>query len=73
MKKEGISTVQFISKLKAEVRRLGGPTKAALAWGVDQQRISQACNGGKLPGVVILKKMGYSHIKEINYRYKAVK
>ena len=73
MKKEGISAAKFLAKLTAEVKRLGGPSKAAPVWGVDQQRISQACNGSKLPGKIILEQMGYDYVKDISYRYKEVK
>ena len=73
MSTEGITTKLFISRLKSKVRSLGGVTATAKKWGIPYQRITNAIAGNALPSKTILKKMGYEHVKTINYRYRKVK
>jgi len=67
---EGISTKQFLNKLRAEVKRLGGQTAAAEEWGTHAQHIGGALMGHRTPSPIILNAMGYEPIKEIQYRYR---
>jgi hypothetical protein len=68
-----ISTNKFLRELRKEVDRLGGPVEAGRVWGISYQHISSALSTAKLPIKSILTAMGYESVKEIKYRYKAVK
>ena len=67
---EGISTNQFLNKVRAEVKRLGGQVAAAEVWGMNAQHIGGAIRGERTPSPIILNAMGYEPIKEIKYRYR---
>ena len=73
MKKKTISTKQLLAKLNSEVKRLGGPTKAAKEWGTIPQSVSNAMSAIKLPNEAILKALYLKPIKTINYRYEEAK
>ena len=73
MNEDDISTQMFLLKLRTAVRRAGGSAEAGRKWGIAPQHIGSALSGAKLPIKRILEVMGYESIKNITYRYKAVK
>lgn len=72
VKREGISTKQFLAEFKREVKKQGGVFEAAVYFDVSRPFIRNVMIGQELPGPKILELMNLEHIKTINYRYKRI-